>query len=1130
MVFIGILTYWIQYNLFEKPDTNQPVFASLPLSPPRILSFKGRIADESNSPIITQSTLRFSLYKDDLSSGSALLWQEVLSVTPDENGNFIALLGRGTPIDDNTLDDNPDIYLGVTRGQNPEMSPREKIATVGLSSDSQSVQGLKPITHTGDNNNTLLALDSAGNLSIGGITGPTFQATEGNFRISGNTLSLTTNTGSNGNVTINPDGIGMIDTQKPLINSSENNNFAEALGSVEVNDTFAILATSSAVAALNIRQDSVGMLINASSSGTAKFTLDFIGNAMFDNNLAVNGNSLTTNESTFHLLPENALNLYIGESASELILGATLGNTTIRNNFISNGSSTLGDSFTDNIFLKGRIASNIIASESGKFDLGSLSNSFNNAYLNNLFLSPMATTSGFLKRESNSVSLLNTADSLLLGRDTANNALIKLAGLSGQDSFINTGNLGIGTNTALTDKLHIFGDVRIGTTGTDGCLKRFDGTALAGTCSSDERFKKDIKPIENVLDKLSKLRPVTFRMKSDEFPEYAFGSGMSYGLIAQEVEQLFPDLVETDKNGYKMVKYGPELTMLALSGIRELYSEIHLLKDSMDNNVDINGNVILIKEEDEYKIKADGKFLSNSSAFARILIGKLKAGLITANEAIFDSLAITTDSLSIAGVSLREYILEVAEGSLINNKSGIITPFIAADNVKTDFISPLSSDSLIGVSLENSELSILNSKSSTASAVARFDRNGNATLSGTLTAKDASIAGTLRAGKIIASDIEGLGLSIEALAKLENKLATLAAQQNTSTNSANVTNIYNIYNNASNSAQNNEQLTPTPAISPNILADNSPTSSTSSETNNSFELTTNDSRLTTDFIPLASHSASLSYVPNLNSDFTTIYQGLMVLGYTSVVDLSASDRVTIAGNFILAENSINVLGADLEIQPLKQGNIRFMGGLMNLDTNGNLEVFGNANFAKDVSIKGNLSANVIAPVPGSDLIIQLPGDQNGSQSIINNANSASIQALNDRKLVVKNASGSGVLSINNLGDLIASGTATFKDAALGSLNIIRGASADTSAIDTVSSSSAGLGTITRGYTTRTIYSPYVTKESLIYITPKSQTTNSVPYLARQTAEDPMYGIKGSFTVQIPVITTQEVQFNWWIVN
>ena len=264
---------------------------------------------------------------------------------------------------------------------------------------------------------------------------------------------------------------------------------------------------------------------------------------------------------------------------------------------------------------------------------------------------------------------------------------------------------------------------------------------------------------------------------------------------------------------------------------------------------------------------------------------------------------------------------------------------------------------------------------------------------------------------------------------------------------------------------------------------------------------------------------------------STVAQGLMVLGSTSVADISVAGQLSISGSLILADNSINVLGSPLEIQSLRQGIITMMGGLVSIDTDGNLNVGGNAYFAKDVSVKGKLTTNLIAPVHGSDLVIQLPGsDGDNSQTNINNANLASEQAVNKTGLTIKNASGSGVLSINNLGDLIASGTAAFKDIAVGSLNIVRRASADTSAIDTVASGSAGLGTITQGYTTRTIYSPYVKENSLIYISPASQTNLAVPYLARQTAEDPTQGIQGSFTVEIPSITNEDVIFNWWIIN
>ncbi len=1137
LVYIGLLVFWIQNHIFSPQQTISPAFASVPLSPPRFMSFKGRLTDKLNNSITETTNLRFSLYNDEIASGSALLWQEVLAVSPDSNGEFIALLGRGNYIPEAAFSENPELYIGISKETEPEMDPRRRIANSGLSEDAEAVGGLRPITQNQTSANSLLALDSAGNLSIGNQSETVFQATDGAFRLQGDYLILSTNTGSNSNIILSPDGIGLLDLQKPLHNTTENNNYIEAIGSVEVDDTFAILATSSAVAALNIRQDSTGNLISASSSGTAKFTLDNLGNAMFSGSLALNGDSLTTTNSTFRILPSNVINLYIGENATDLTLGATTGTTTVRNNMTVNGSTILGQGNDDQIFLNGFISSNIIASDSGKFDLGRADRTFNNAYLNNLFLSPTATIGGFLKRESNAISFLNSTDSVLIGGNTINNALIKLAGTLNQDSFLNAGNVGIGTTGILTEKLQVFGDVRIGNIGSNGCLKRYDGTALAGTCSSDERLKTNIQPLENVLDKLSQLRPVTFSMRKDEFPEYGFGDGMSYGLIAQEVEKIFPALVETDQNGFKMVKYGPELSMLTLAAISELNSEIQYLKNS--NPIDDKGDIFTISQTDNNfeVVNQNDELLSRIFSASKILTGTLQSGLITAREGIIDSLAVTSDKFTIAGLSLREYILRTIE------ESDIVTPTLIAKNIKSDYISPLTSDSLIAVSLENSKFSILNSQSSTGSAVATFDRDGNATLSGALTANElnsnnASISGTLRAGKIIADSIDGLDLSAEALAKMDSKLATLAAGLNNSSNSANITNIYNMYNNASNSAQNSEQLTPTPAISPTLLTEYASIASSSADEFNS-EFSTLNSELFTDFIPLASYSAALSYVPNLSTDFQTIHQGLMVLGYTSVVDLTVTDRISINGSFILAENSINVLGADLEIQPLKQGNIQFMAGLMTLDTQGNLEVLGNAKFAKDVSINGKLSANLIAPVPGSDLIIQLSDNviPNLIRDPLHEQEQMLKQVQHDSKFIVKNASGSGVLTVNNLGDIVASGTARFKDAALGSLNIVRGASADTSAIDTVASGSAGIGTITKGYTTRTIYSPYVDENSLIYITPRSSSVQSgseiistVPYLSRQVPKDETYNIKGSFTVQIPTKANEEIQFNWWIVN
>jgi len=87
------------------------------------------------------------------------------------------------------------------------------------------------------------------------------------------------------------------------------------------------------------------------------------------------------------------------------------------------------------------------------------------------------------------------------------------------------GNVGIGTFTdipTITDKLQVSGDIRMGTSGTNGCLKNFAGTGLIGTCSSDRRFKKDITPFSPVL---KAGQPLFRRPKHSGFADISFVYG-----------------------------------------------------------------------------------------------------------------------------------------------------------------------------------------------------------------------------------------------------------------------------------------------------------------------------------------------------------------------------------------------------------------------------------------------------------------------------------------------------------------------------------------------------------------------------------------------------------------------------
>jgi len=145
--------------------------------------------------------------------------------------------------------------------------------------------------------------------------------------------------------------------------------------------------------------------------------------------------------------------------------------------------------------------------------------------------------------------------------------------------WIDAASNNVGINTSMpADRLHVAGDIRVGT-GTTGCVKDADGTIIAGTCSSDARLKRDIVPFTNLLDKLVRLQPVHFYW-AEEFKERHFGARQSFGLIAQEVEQVMPELVTEDEQGYKAVNYS-KLPLLTLQAIKELKAENDTLKTKL---------------------------------------------------------------------------------------------------------------------------------------------------------------------------------------------------------------------------------------------------------------------------------------------------------------------------------------------------------------------------------------------------------------------------------------------------------------------------------------------------------------------------------------------------------------------
>jgi hypothetical protein len=91
-----------------------------------------------------------------------------------------------------------------------------------------------------------------------------------------------------------------------------------------------------------------------------------------------------------------------------------------------------------------------------------------------------------------------------------------------------------------------------------------DSNGQLGTAPSSQRFKKDIKPMEGASQSILALKPVMFHYKSDK------KNAPQYGLIAEEVAKVNPDLVVRDKNGeIYTVRYDQVNAMLLNEFLKE---------------------------------------------------------------------------------------------------------------------------------------------------------------------------------------------------------------------------------------------------------------------------------------------------------------------------------------------------------------------------------------------------------------------------------------------------------------------------------------------------------------------------------------------------------------------------------
>ena len=116
--------------------------------------------------------------------------------------------------------------------------------------------------------------------------------------------------------------------------------------------------------------------------------------------------------------------------------------------------------------------------------------------------------------------------------------------------------------------------------GTTGEIRATDN--ITAYYSSDRRLKENISNIPNALDKVNQLNGVTFDwteayMKQHGGEDGYFVKKNDTGLIAQDVEQVLPEIVRSNKDGYLGVQYDKVVGLL-VEAIKELKHEIEFLK------------------------------------------------------------------------------------------------------------------------------------------------------------------------------------------------------------------------------------------------------------------------------------------------------------------------------------------------------------------------------------------------------------------------------------------------------------------------------------------------------------------------------------------------------------------------
>jgi len=222
----------------------------------------------------------------------------------------------------------------------------------------------------------------------------------------------------------------------------------------------------------------------------------------------------------------------------------------------------------------------------------------------------------------------------------------------------------------------------------------------------------------------------------------------------------------------------------------------------------------------------------------------------------------------------------------------------------------------------------------------------------------------------------------------------------------------------------------------------------------------------------------------------TLTQSLAVFGDTILGQTMIAGGLLIDGTITLTGDSIETIGDPLYIQKNRLASLDIMGGTLVVTTQGEVMIHGNLDLAGSFTLRDSFGSVVASFDQGGNA--RLAGDLEARQATFSGS-------LTTNTLVTNEASVSGALTLNDL---------RFNEVATDAATL---------------GASVGHATLPAGSQTLLIDNPKVTSETLIYLTPLSSTGNQSLYVLDKTPG-------AGFTVAMDAPLTNDVQFNWWIVN